>query len=111
MKLFAHSRHVYEDRGLRVFIEFPPSQWREIAEGVGKVLLTAHPAKFCDVSGEADPQRHKCKKSALYLTSQLQPERTTVLVPQGRSSRQRQEVRRQTYKRSRVARANPAARG
>ena len=79
--------------------------------GVGGFLLAAHPLKLCDVTHETNPDKHKCKKTALYLTSQLQPERSTVLIPQGRSSRQRQETRRQTYKRSRVARANPAARG
>ena len=106
MKVFAHSRHVYEDRGARVFVEFAAGQSREVSAAVGGLLLAAHPLKFCDVTGGS----HKCKKPT-YQTTALQPERTTMLVPQGRSSRQRQEARRQTYKRSRVARANPAARG
>lgn len=107
MKLFAHSPHVYEDRGARVFVEFAAGQAREVTEAVGSLLLAAHPLKFCDVTGGV----HKCKKAALYQTTQLAPEHKTVMLPQGRSSRRRQEARRQTYKRSRIARANSAARG
>lgn len=111
MRLFAHSRHVYEDRGARVFIEIASGQWREVSDAVGGFLLTAHSQKLCDVTAEANPDKHKCKKAALYVTSQLQPERTTVLVPQGRSSHQRLQTRRNALRRSRVARMNPAARG
>lgn len=109
MRLYAHARHVYEDRGRRYFVEFAAGQWRDVPDAVGALLLGAHAPKFCDVSGPDDPAAHACPKT--YLTSQYQAPETVVMVPHERVAAGRLATRRRAYKRSKVARVNPAARG
>ena len=122
MKLFAHARHIYEDRATRRTYEWNVGQWLEIPDELGKYLLTSHPTKFCDISAEAKPELHSCRKdnerrNRAYALSILKPEHTTELIPappvpgSGRVSRQRLYLRRQALKRSRRARVNIAARG
>lgn len=111
MKLYAHKRHVYQV-GHRI-IEWAPGQCREVDDELGRVLLLAHSPKFCDVTAEVDVSEHICSKTAVvdrerYETQQLTPTNITPLPGTGRVSKQRLEIRRATYSRSRVARMNRA---
>lgn len=111
MKLYAHQAHVYEDRANRRFYEWAVNQVRDVPDEIGTMLLIAHEPKFCDVSHLTQPETHVCKKTKLYEVRPFESPVTTELVPgTGRVSKQRLQLRRQTLKRSRVARANIAAR-
>ena len=110
MKLFAHARHVYEDRATHHLYEIAAGAWLEVPDDVGAFLLSNNGLKLCDVSREKEPGRHSCSKTKKYAVSTLAPDLTTHLTPEGRGrvSRQRLNLRRQTYKRSRVARMQRA---
>lgn len=112
MKLYAHQRHAYEDRANHRFYEWADGQVRDVPDDVGLMLLQAHPSKFCNVNGEESPESHVCSKTREYMVSTLEPEHKVTLEPgSGRVSAQRLKLRRQTLKRSRVARVNAGARG
>ena len=116
MKLFAHDRHIYEDRGYRgrpYFMEWARDQWRDVPDDIAGILLGAS-EKFCDVTGDEHPEQHRCSKTNRYSVVQYAAPVTVDMAAAeggGRPSRQRLEARRDTYKRSSVARVNPAARG
>ena len=105
MKLYAHQRHVYEDRAHRHLYEWAQNSWQDIADDIGLLLLKAHPSKFCDVTAEPDPNKHRCAKSRQYMVKPYEAPLNVTLIPgSGRVSRQRLEKRRAVYARSRVAR-------
>lgn len=114
MKLFAHSRHSYGEPGKRGFMEWADNQARDVDDELGRMLLASHPAKFCDVTDEVDVSEHVCEKTLQnidreqYEREQLVPDNIAQIPGTGRVSKQRLELRRQTYARSRVARVNRA---
>ena len=107
MRVFAHGPHIYEDRATHTTYVLPVSTWREIPDGVGQLLIAAHPNKLCDVSGEDNPDSHEC---LLTLPARLEyehrmmeaPPMTTAAGP--KLSRQRRTVLKHAKRRSRLAR-------
>ena len=115
MKLYAHEHHAYGQPGRPNFMEWAQGQVREVPDNIGVILLEVVPDKFCDVTNEVDASEHICTKTlenidkAQYETEQLLPTNIAPLSGTGRVSKQRLDIRRNTYARSRVARANRAA--
>lgn len=95
-------------------MEWADNQVREVPDNIGALLLSAVPEKFCDVTDEVDASEHICTKTLedidreQYETEQLVPTNVAPMPGTGRVSKQRLDIRRQTYSRSRVARANRA---
>ena len=102
MKLFAHRGHIYEDRASHSVYQIPFGAYAEVPDNIGMMLLRAHPDKLCDVSGEAEPEKHTCDKTpppGAYRDTVVQaPPMTTRLSPQKR------KILREAKQRSRRAR-------
>lgn len=111
MLLYGHRGHVYEDRATKRTYQVPRGGYVEIPDEVGVLLLRAHPDKLCDVTGEPNPQDHKCEKTELaantYPTTAIGgPPQATVM--QSRISPQRRKKLQEVRHRSGIARRNSA---
>ena len=63
-RVYSHgSEHVYTDWGRRLTIRIPANGWTEVPEDVASYIVPATPTKLCDVSGEENPDEHRCRLS------------------------------------------------
>ena len=102
MLLFAHRGHSYEDMATHSTYRVSGGKHLNIPDDIGEMLLRAHPDKLCDVTGEAEPEKHSCDKTpppeAYRHTEVVAPPMTTRLSPQKR------KILREAKSRSRRAR-------
>lgn len=112
MRIFAHRLHKYEDRAKRIVLEIPAGGWREIDDELGTRLLAAHPIKLCNVTAEANPDKHRCAISEVIDEERRAYEHRMMMAPpvttqpQPRYSPQKRLQHKATKKRSRIARMN-----
>ena len=102
MLLFAHRGHVYEDRATHSVWQVGKGTYTEIPDAIGQMLLRAHPDKLCDVTGEAEPEKHSCDKTpplGAYMDTVIQAPPVTT-----RLSAQKRKMLREAKQRSRRAR-------
>mgnify|MGYP001595998958 CR=1 FL=1 len=113
MLVYAHLEHRYEERASHTVYVLPAGTWRDMPDGVGQLLVEAHPDKLCDVSPEQDPDRHVCSLSRRYAhTAMTAPPAHSQALPSqlprqpgmARLSAQKAAQHKKAARRSRIAR-------